>query len=236
MIYPSAETNYVPINVLKGNEFAIAEGLTEFKLLDGAVIVSETTATLEPTSVIHYELAPSVLPEGQYTDYTLRVKSNVGLKPYLTGIIIRVGNYQNLTVTPDQVRSRLGLNDNEVPDSLINLPQTYFDQCEAFTPEFHVERETNKSLNRKFMELVLTTEVAGLGELLPLILSEREETDNNVYVRSAKAKDLINLADKFRAAKQKALDALSEFLLVQEFVPSPELFIVGERPDVVTGA
>lgn len=152
-------------------------------------------------------------------------------KPFTIVVPYVLVPWQNTTVTPDEVRSFIGVDRGELGDADIDLTTAYFDTVDALGDESTLtdalasglvaETHANNAIRMKAVSTAIPS--------LQLRLSQ-SENDGSMAIERLKGVDLEAIAERARQIFATAITALSNRVGVNR-----TLFIVTTPTDPVTG-
>lgn len=191
--------------------------------------VTMTTASTEASVIV--DAADNALGAGRFSMRTVIIDFTKTGRPQRTTMSYRLTAWLNTTVTADDVRSFIGIDSGELPDSVIDLVEAYFDVendvTEAvLTPALAGADEKQVAANRLILARAVLNQIPGL----PLRISQNES--NGVFSAQRPKIDLALLE-----ARAEAMYADNSDLVAGRLAVTQDLFIApAVVPDPITGA
>lgn len=138
------------------------------------------------------------------------IKTNNGLFRFrdIAGVV----DLMDIPSTADDVRVELGLTAADIDDEYIDYVQSYLKYYRVLKPEFHVQRQTNQYLTKRFGDLIAITAALDVAPTLITLIDKKRATENGDVSRFGDAGDLQALIDALQAKLAELLDELADFI------------------------
>lgn len=199
----------VPIVV--GSEYSVP--LDDAKLVirtDG--VDTKSTIPKEDSTDLVFDVATPIVAAGEIklVSVMATVKTPNGLFRFrdTAGVV----DLLDIPTNTDDVRKELGVTAADVPDENIDYVQSYLKYYKALKPEFHVKRQTDQYLTKRFGDLIAITAALDLAPSLIILIDKKRATENGDVTRFGDAGDLQDLIDSLRNKLADLLDELAEFV------------------------
>lgn len=200
----------------------------------GQVLIDKEPVLMAAASTNAYVEVPAAenaLGAGRFTTRSIIVNFTKTGRPQTARLSYRLTDWLNTTVTADDVRAFCGLDAGELPDSVIDLVEAYFDvendvSEPILTAALGAADQTQVAANRMILARAVLLQIPGLA----LRVSQNES--NGVFSAQRPKIDLTQLE-----ARAQALYAESSTLTTSREEAVADLFLAPAlAPDPITGA
>lgn len=199
----------VPIVV--GSEYAVPTADAKLVVRADGVDTASTIPKEDSTEISFDVNTPAVASgEIKLISVMLTVATSNGLFRFrdTAGVV----DLLDVPCNANDVRAELGLTSNDVPDEGIDYVQSYLKYYKALKPEFHVARQADAYLSKRFGDLIAITAALDLAPSLIILIDKKRATENGEVTRFGDAGDLQDLIDSLRDKLAEILDELADYI------------------------
>lgn len=205
------DTHQYTVPIVVGSEYAVpTEDAKIVVRVDGVDVKS--TVPKDDSTELSFEVSTPAVAAGEIklVSVMATVKTSNGLFRFrdTAGVV----DLMDIPANADDVRKELGLTANDVSDEYIDYVQSYLKYYTALKPEFHVARQTNQYLTKRFGDLIAITAALDLAPSLIILIDKKRATENGDVTRFGDAKNLQDLIDSLRDKLAELLDELAEYI------------------------
>lgn len=202
-------------------------------ILDGANLLDVDIPVEESTSYT-LNLPPIQVLEGEVKNIRVQLQSPTQIGMFKLNKTYHIINDNNLDIDHDSVRLKLGVTEQEVFDSELNLEVVYLNSFRVFKEKFFEDLQTKSRLRFVYGQYLTLVTAIGTIPKLVIRLAKKDATENGDFTRLANASDLDKLKDALGDELQNLLDELQEYLPDNPY-GLPIFEFVTIRPDLITG-
>ena len=220
--------------VIVGEEYAIpsSDGLFSYRV-DGQTL-TQTIAQVDATEVSVEITAPEVQAGAlKLITAMMEIKTEIGMcrKKMTFGVV----DLLDIPTQADQVREILGVTEEELSDSEIELESAYLSTYKLMINNFHGLRETDDYLNLKFGQFIAIIAALKSAPQLFIRLDKKRTTENGDFQRFGEAKYFEDYLANIQAKLSEIEDELEEYL-EPDNIPSITFFVAAEGTQWSIGA
>ncbi len=220
------DSHKITIPLIVGAEYATPTA-------DGKLIVRisgvDTTSVVPMSETTEMEITintpPAVAGQLRLVNYMFTIPTTIG--QFQVRETLGVVDLLDIPTTADEVRNFLGLNASDLEDENVDYIDYYLKYYGTLKPEFHVQRESNEYLSKRFGDLIALSAALDILPTLVTRLDKKRATENGEVTRLGDAKDLLNLKAALEDKLAGILDDLEEFLDQETVALTPIFQFVG---------
>ena len=226
------DTHQYTVPIVVGSEYAVP--IEDAKIVvraDG--VDTQSTVPKDDSTELSFEVSTPAVAAGEIKllSVMVTVKTSNGLFRFrdTAGVV----DLMDIPANADDVRKELGLTANDVPDEFIDYVQVYLKYYNTLKPEFHVQRQVNQYLTKRFGDLIAITAALSVAPSLIILIDKKRATENGDVTRFGDAGDLQDLIDSLKAKLAEVLDELEDFVDQEQFALTPVFqFIPMYQPSI----
>lgn len=205
------DTHMLTIPLVVGAEYATPTG--DGKLTVRASGVDTTTnVPATETSEVEVEITTPSVTAGQLKmiNCLFSMPTNIGRLHWRENL--GVVDLLDIPATPSDVRSLLGLTEDELEDDNIDYVEHYLKYYSTLKPDFHLQRANNEYLTKRFGDLIAVSTALDVLPTLITRLDKKRATENGEITRLGTAQDLLDLKEALEDQATEILDDLVDYL------------------------
>lgn len=205
------DTHQITVPVIVGAEYTFPTGDAQLSVRESGVTQNSTIPLVEATEIVFDLMTPNALAgELKIINVSLRAPTQVGALNYRE--VFGVVDVLDIPTDCNQVRTLLGVTSDELPDDSINLESQYVEVYKWLINDFHILRQNDAYLTKKFADIVAVIAAIVAAPTLIIRLDKSRKTENGQFQRLIDPKYfqdfLLNLDKKLADLKSDLEDFL----------------------------
>ena len=202
-------------------------------ILDGTLLANVDLPVDTRTTYL-LPVAPIAVSLGDVKNLRVQIQAPTAIGVYSLNSVYHIIDYSDIPIDYDSIRSKLGVLEDEVFDSELNMETTYLNSFKVFNEQLFLDRVTSSNINYLYSQyLILAAAISTVPTLL-LRLAKKDATENGEFTRLANAGDLQDLLEALNGELQGILDLLDEY--TADNLTSTAIFqFINISPDLITG-